>query len=79
MYQAASTPMQLSEVITLTTKIAELKQKLQEAQFQKRQTTLEKKAAVQEVEAKKKVKMLLHRRLGKVVLKSTYPLHTNLQ
>ena len=61
--KTASTPEQLSDVITLTVEIAELKQKLKEAEFQKQQATLERKAALQEVEAKKKVEM--HRRLGK--------------
>ena len=74
-YQSASTPKQLSDVITLTTEIAELKQKLQEAEFQKQQSTLEREAKVQEVEAKKKVEMQLHRYLGKVILKSTYTLY----
>ena len=68
--KAASTPEQLSDVITLTVGIVELKQRLQEAEFQKQQVTLEKDAAVQEVEGKKKVEMQLHRHLGKVVVKS---------
>ena len=50
--KAASTPEQLSDVITLTVGIVELKQKLKEAEFQKQQVTLEKDAAVQEVEGK---------------------------
>ena len=75
----ANNPKQLSDVITLTTEIAELKQKLKEAEFQKQQNTLEKEAAVQEMEAKKKVEMQLHSYLGKVILKSTYPLHTHPQ
>ena len=68
--KAASTPEQLSDVITLTVGIAELKQKLKEGEFQKQQTTLEKDTALQEVEAKKKVELQLHRHLGKVVVKS---------
>ena len=63
--KASSTPKQLSDVITLTTEIAELKQKLKEAEYQKQQNSLEKEAAVQEMEAKKKVEMQLHRHLGK--------------
>ena len=63
--KTASTPEQLSDVITLTAEIAELKQKLKEAEFQKQQATLEKDAAIQEMEAKRKVEMELHRCLGK--------------
>ena len=69
--KTASTPEQLSDVITLTAEIAELKQKLQEAEFQKHQATLEKDAAVQEMKSKKKVEMQLHRRLGKGFVKRT--------
>ena len=65
-----SNPKLLSAVITLTTEITELKQKLQEAEFQKQQTTLEREAAVQEVKAKKDVEIQLHRHLGKVPVKS---------
>ena len=64
--KAATTPKQLSDVIALTTETVKLKQRLQEAEYQKQQITLEKDAAVQEVEAKKKVEMQLHRHLGKV-------------
>ena len=64
--KAASKPKLLSDILTLTTEIAELRQTLQEAEFQKQQSTLEKDVAVQEVEAKKKVEMQLHRHLGKV-------------
>ena len=63
--KTASTPEQLSDVITLTAEIAELKQKLKEAEFQKQQNTLEREATVQDMEAKKKVEMQLHRCLGK--------------
>ena len=70
--KTASTPEQLSDVITLTTEIAELKQKLKEAEFQKQQATLEKYAAVQEMQSKKKVEMQLHRRLGKGFVKRTH-------
>ena len=70
--KAATTPKQLSDVIALTTEIVKLKQRLQEAEYQKQQITLEKDAAVQEVEAKKKVEMQLHRHLGKVVVKNHY-------
>ena len=64
--KAASKPKLLLDILTLTTEIAKLRQTLQEAEFQKQQSTLEKDVAVQEVEAKKKVEMQLHRHLGKV-------------
>ena len=69
-YQKAATLKHLSDMIVLATETAQLKQRLQEAEFQKRQTTLEKETALQEVEGKKKVEMELHRHLGKVVVKS---------
>ena len=62
-----SNPKLLSSVITLTTEITELKQKLQEAEVQKQQNILEMEAAVQEVKAKKDEEMQLHRHLGKIV------------
>ena len=64
--KAASNPKLLSNILTLTTEIAELRQMWQEAEFQKRQSTLKKDVAVQEVEAKKKAEMQLHKHLGKV-------------
>ena len=64
--KVASNPKLLSDILTLTTEIAELRQTLQEAEYQKQQSSLEKDVAVQEVEAKKKVEMQLHRHLGKV-------------
>ena len=69
--KAASNLKQLSDIIALTTEIADLKQKLQEGEVQKQQAILEREAAIQEVEAKKKVEMQLHRCLGKPVAKST--------
>ena len=68
----ASNPKLLSDILTLTTEIAELRQTLQEAEYQKQQSSLEKDAAVQEVETKKKVEMQLHRYLGKVDVKTIY-------
>ena len=71
----ASNPKLLSAVIILTTEIAELKQKLQEAEVQKQQNILERDAAVQEKEAKKNEEIQLHRHLGKKnykVFSSTY-------
>ena len=70
--KATTTPKQLSDVIALTTETVKMKQRLQEAEYQKQQATLEKDAALQEVEAKKKVEMQLHRHLGKVVAKNHY-------
>ena len=64
--KAASNPKLLSDILILTTEIAELRQTLQEAEYQKQQSSLEKDVAVQQVEAKKKVEMQLHRHLGKV-------------
>ena len=63
------TSKQLSDVISLTIEIAQLKQRLQETEFQRQQNTLLREAAVQEVNAKKKVEMQLHRHLGKVFVK----------
>ena len=76
-YQKAATLKHLSDIILLTTETAQLKQRLQEAEFQKQQTTLEKETALQEVEAKKKVEMQLHRHLGKVVVKSRQTHYTH--
>ena len=73
--KAASTPEQLSDVITLTVEIVELKQKLKEAEFQKQQNISEKDAAVQEMEAKRKVEMQLYRRLGKDLNKCKTCMH----
>ena len=67
----ASNPKLLSAVIALTTETAELRQRLQEAEFQKQQSTFERETAVHEMEAKKKVEIQIHRHLGKVVVKST--------
>ena len=73
----ARNPKLLLDILTLTTKIAELRQTLQKAEYQKQQSSLEKDAAVQEVEAKKKVAMQLHRLLGKVVVKNKLFIHTS--
>ena len=78
-YQKADTNLKLlSDILTLTTEIAELRQTLQEAEYQKQQSSLEKDVAVQEVEAKKKVEMQLHRHLGKVVVKKKLFIHTHI-
>ena len=73
----ASNPKLLSDILTLTTEIAELRQMLQEAELQKQQSTLEKETAVQEVETKKKIEIQLHRHLGKVVVKIS-SMHTHI-
>ena len=61
-----TTPEQLSKIITLTTQIAELKQSLQEAEYQKQLLVMEREAAVQAMEAKQKVELQLHKHLGKL-------------
>ena len=63
--QAASSPIDLSVVITLITQIASLQQKLQEMEYQKQQAELERDAAVQDVEAREKFEVQLHAQLGK--------------
>jgi len=68
--QVTSTPQQLSEEITLTTQIAELKQRLQEAEYQKQQVVLERESAVQEFKAMKTLEIQLHKRVGKLQLLS---------
>ena len=73
--KATSDPKLLSDILTLTTEIAELRQTLKEAEYQKQQNSLEKDVAVQEMEAKKKVEMQLHRRLGKVVMKNNQTIY----
>ena len=60
--QAASSPIDLSVVIT---QIASLQQKLQEMEYQKQQADLERDAAVQDVEAREKFELQLHAQLGK--------------
>ena len=75
--KATSDPKLLSDILTLTTEIAELRQTLQEAEYQKQQSTLEREVADQEVEVKKKAEMQLHRHLGKVLVKSRQT-HTHL-
>ena len=70
--KATSTPEQLLDVITLTTEIVQLKQKLKEAEYQKQQNIMEREAAVQEVEVKKDEEIQLHRHLGKKKYKSIF-------
>ena len=73
-----SNPKLLSTVIILTTEIAELKQKLQEAEVQKQQNILEREAAVQEMEAKKDEEIQLHRHLGKKKYKQFSSTHAHI-
>ena len=67
-----TTPEQLSKVITLTTEIAELKQRLQEVEYQKQLVVLERETAVQDMEAKRKVELQLHKHLGKLQFADIY-------
>lgn len=76
--QVTSIPQQLSEEITLTTQIAELKQRLQEAEYQKQQVVLERESAVQEYKAMKILEMQLHKRVGKLQLQ-LFSLHVSPQ
>ena len=69
--KTASNPEQLSDVITLTAEIVELKHKLKETEFQKLQASLERNVAIQKTQSKMKVEMQLHRRLGKGFVKRT--------
>ena len=62
--QVAST--QLLTFVKLTTQIAELERKLQEAEEQKQQAELERKATVKEMKAKENLKAQLHAQLGKL-------------
>ena len=68
--QVSSTPQQLSEVITLTAQIGKLKQRLQEAEYQKQQVALERESAVQEFEAMQELEVQLHEHVGKPVITS---------
>ena len=57
---------QLLEFIKLRTQIAELEQRLQEAEEQEQQAELERDATVQEMKAKENLKAQLHVHFGKV-------------
>jgi len=70
--QVTTTPEQLSKIITLTTQIAELKQRLQEAEYQKQLLVMEREAAVQDMEAIQKVEVQLHKHLGKLQFADVY-------
>ena len=60
-----STPEQLLELVKVTTQIAKLECKLQEAEEQKQKAELEKDATVQEIKAKENLKAQLHAHFGK--------------
>jgi len=64
--QVTTTPEQLSKIIILTIQIAQLKQSLQEAEYQKQLLVMEREAAVQDMEARQKVKLQLHKHFGKL-------------
>ena len=64
--QVNSTPDQLYKILTLTTEIAELRQELQDAEYQKQQVVLEREVAVQDMEAKHEIEVQLHNHLGKL-------------
>ena len=55
-----------TQLLGLTTQIAELEHRLQEAEEQKHQVELEKDATVQEMNARKSFKVQLHAQLGKL-------------
>ena len=63
-HKVASTSMQFSDIVALTTEITELKQRLQEAVYQKQQASLERDAAIQETK-EKRFENQLHAQLGK--------------
>ena len=63
--QVASTPERLLGLLKVTTQIAELAIKLQEAEEQKQKAELERDATVQEMKAKENLKAQLHAQLGK--------------
>ena len=64
--QAASTPEKLLELLEVTTQIAELDSRLQEAEYQKQQALLERETAVKTIEAQKKFETQLHTQLSKL-------------
>ena len=63
--QDANTPEQLLGLLKVTTKIAELEHKLQEAKYKKLQAELERDAIAQEMKAMDNLKAQLHAQLGK--------------
>ena len=63
--QAASAPEQLLGLLKVTTQIAELECKLQEAEEQKQKAELERDATVQEMKAKENLRAQLHAHFSK--------------
>ena len=59
-------PETLSELLKLAPQVAELECRLQEAEYQKLQAELERKAAIEEVEAMQNFVTLLHVQLGEI-------------
>ena len=55
-----------TQLLGLTTQIAKLERRLQEAEEQKHQVELEKEATVQEMKARQSFKVQLHAQLGKL-------------
>ena len=70
--QVTTTPEQLSKVISLTIQIAELKQRLQEVEYQKQLVVIEREAAIQDMETKQKVELQLYKHLGKLQFADIY-------
>ena len=64
--EVVDSPEQLLELLELEPQVAELAQRLQEAEGQKLQLELEREAAFEEVEAMKNFETLLHVLLGKM-------------
>ena len=62
--QVSNTAEQLLESLKLQPQIAELERKLHEAEYKKQQAVLEKRAVVQEMEARQKFEEQLHVQLG---------------
>ena len=63
--QVANTPEQLLGLLKVRTQIAELKHKLQEAEYKKLQVELERDATVQEMKAMENLNAQLHAQFGK--------------
>ena len=62
----SSTTEQLLELLKLQPQIVELERKLQEAEYKHQQAVLEKRAVVQEMEARKKLDVRLCAKLGEL-------------
>ena len=62
----SSTRERLLELLKLQPQIAELECKLQEAEYKKQQAVLERRAVVQEMEARKKLEVQLREQLGEL-------------